>query len=98
MEEILKSMNNYYKGKTFIYKSKYGGVTEGVCKKVISVMEFTTNESIIDALKGFDTFDSVSEKIRTTLTEEVYFANRIEYIVVSDKGIQYKLTEIYFKN
>lgn len=102
MEEILKAMNNYYKDKTFIYKSKYGGVTEGICKKVISVMKYTTNESIIDTLKGFDksvdTFASVSEKIKTTLTEEVYLANRIEYIVVSDKGVEYELTEIYFKN
>lgn len=105
MEEILELMNKHYVGKTFIYKSKYGGVTEGICSKVVATNTFTTNETVIDVLKGFekgvDTFKTIKNKVTKELVdkkEDLFFASRVEYSILSTKGITYDMTEIYFKN
>lgn len=102
MEEILNLMNNYYMGKTFVYKSKHGGRTEGVCEKVVSHTSFICNENLevsfknnLNNIKNGET----PNNIKGGLTKDnFYFANQIVYQVISSKGITYDLTEIYFKN
>lgn len=94
MEEILNLMNNYYMDKTFVYKSKHGGRTEGVCEKVVSHTSFICNENLNNIKNG-----ETPNNIKGGLTKDnFYFANQIVYQVISSKGITYDLTEIYFKN
>lgn len=105
MEEILELMNKYYVGKTFIYKSKYGGVTEGICSKVVAINTFTTNETVVEVLKGVekgvDTFKTIKDKVTKELAdkkEDIFFASRVQYEIISSNGIVYDMTEIYFRN
>lgn len=105
MEGILNLMNKYYMGKTFVYKSKHGGRTEGLCEKVVSYVSFICNEEFesffktnLGNIKNGE-YGGTPNNIKGELTKDnFYFANQIVYQVISSKGITYDLTEIYFKN
>jgi hypothetical protein len=51
MEEIILLMNDLYSGKTFMYKSKYGGTTDCVCDKVFYVNDLMFDDKTMDILE-----------------------------------------------
>jgi hypothetical protein len=101
MEKIVKEFNKLFKGREFVYKSKYGR-TRGIIVDSIYVTEtFILDEDsektlgyrIDHSVKGTKTMEKPEQK-----GTEFYMASRPEFMIRSTKGNIYKLDECFFIN
>jgi hypothetical protein len=98
METVIKELENLLKGKTFVYKSKYGR-TQGVVESVHAMSTFILDEDsekklsyrVNHSVKG----DKTMEKPELKGTS-FYMASRPDFRIVSTNGITYDYTECFF--
>jgi hypothetical protein len=93
-DNILKSLNELYKGKDFIRISKYGRVS-GVVKKIEAIETFIVDEETTEILKGLKT-KQINTKKPKNQKEIKYHAFSIKFKVKSTNDILYNFEECYF--
>jgi hypothetical protein len=100
MEELIKELNNIYRGCEFVRKSKYGRV-KGVVGSVFITQEFIMDEDsekkIIFHVNHSPKGDKTMEKPKLK-GEEIYMAFKPKFHVESTKGVVYDFEECYFLN
>jgi len=98
-QEILNLLNEEYQGKTFIYKSKYGGHTEIICERVYMmhsvIFDDATTEKLGRMIKKRKGMVS-AYKVRLEIKEEASWrAELAELFIHSTKGQTYDFNECY---
>jgi hypothetical protein len=103
--EIIKLINEEYVGKTFIYKSKYGGFTEIVCDKISYYDEVLFDENttlklqaFINSKKGGAIHNKISLKELNEIKKESKWLATLKVLnITSTKGQVYDFNECYLK-
>lgn len=98
MESVTRELEKTLKGKTFVYKSKYGR-TKGIVESVHAISTFILDEDsekkisyrVNHSVKG----DKTMEKPELKDTE-FYMASRPDFRIVSTKGVTYDFNECFF--
>lgn len=99
IESLEEAMNQHLVGKTFVYKSKYGGETFGIVAKV-----FVSPQTVVDSIssrnfeKNLDWVKKGRPKDKMPILEPVvkqYTAHRPSFRIKSTNGIRYDLNEIF---
>lgn len=98
MEKFVKELNNEFKGRTFIYKSKYGrtkGIVENIFASDTILLDEDTENRLAYLFNHSVKGDKTMERPESKGTEE-YTASRPEFHVRSTNGIIYGFNECYF--
>ena len=91
MEKLLPVLRDIFIGKTFIYKSKYGGRPQGVCTDIHVSNRFLLDEKTTDILNNIKNYLDTIEYKHTPVT---YHQPHIQ--IISENGNMYDFEDCYF--
>ena len=91
MDKLKKTLNEMFIGKTFIYKSKYGGRTQGICKEINISNRFLLDEKTTEILKNIKTH---LDKIKYEHTPTI--AHQPHIYIISENDNMYDFQDCYF--
>lgn len=91
MEKLLHVLREIFEGKKFIYKSKYGGRSQCICKQVNISTRFILDEKTTDILKNIKHYtDEIEYEHTPTIAHQPHIQ------IISENGNVYDFKDCYF--